>query len=335
MKGRSRGDARTARMPRRRPPVRDLGPDRERMRDDVLRGLAQDPKAFPSQYLYDERGARLFERICETEEYYLTRTEIGILERNLDEISERIGPRALVVEPGSGSGVKTRMLLEALDEPAAWVPIDLSRDQLVVVGMEMERDFPELEVLPVCADFTGEPDIPTCRAEVEARVTWFPGSTIGNFTPEQAVGVLHQLARSGGEEGDVLIGVDLRKRREILEPAYDDAQGYSSEFARNILVRLNRELEADFDLEQYGYEAPWNEEAGRIEMALVSHRRQDVRIDRSRVELARDERVRTEYSYKYGLDEFEILARRAGLERVETWTDPDRLFSLQLLRPVG
>jgi dimethylhistidine N-methyltransferase len=308
--------------------VHDFEPDVTTMREDVLRALRCEPKRLPSQYLYDERGARLFERICETAEYYLTRAELSILETNLDAISARVGPEALVVEPGSGSGLKTRLLLNGLERPAGYVPIDVSRKQLARVTKEMEKEFPGLEVLPVCADFTGDYEVPAPTAEFRSRVAYFPGSTIGNFAPGEAVAVLRRLSTLGR---GVLIGIDLDKDRRVLEPAYDDAEGHSREFALNILVRLNREIGADFAVEQFGYEAPYNEDAGRIEMALVSERKQRVHIDGHRVEFQPDERVLTEYSYKYDLDGFAELAGRAGLEVVETWTDPAELFSVLYL----
>jgi dimethylhistidine N-methyltransferase len=308
--------------------VHDFEPDVATMREDVLRGLRCEPKKLPSQYLYDERGARLFQRICETSEYYLTRTEVSIFETNIDAVSARIGPGALIIEPGSGNGLKTRLLLNGLKDPAGYVPIDLSKKQLGRFAKEIEDEFPDLEVLPVCADFTGDYEVPAATAEVRSRVTYFPGSTIGNFAPREAVAVLRHLATLGRS---MLIGIDLDKDRSILEPAYDDAEGHSREFALNLLVRLNRELGADFAVEQFGYEAPYNEDAGRIEMSLVSERKQTVHIDRHRVEFQRDERMLTEYSYKFDLDGFAELAGKAGLLVAETWTDPDDLFGVLYL----
>lgn len=308
--------------------IRDFEPDGATMRKDVLRGLRCEPKKLPSQYLYDERGAHLFERICETGEYYLARTEVSILEANIDAISARIGPEALVIEPGSGSGLKTRLLLDGLEDPAGYVPIDVSRGQLARFTKEIETEFPALEILPVCADFTGHYEVPAAEADVRSRVTYFPGSSIGNFAPRDAVTVLRHLAELGHS---VLIGIDLDKDRSILERAYDDDAGYSREFALNILVRLNRELGADFVVDQFDYEAPYNEDAGRIEMALVSQCEQEVHIDPRRVDLQRGERVVTEYSYKFALDGFAELAGKAGLGVIETWTDPEELFGVLYL----
>ena len=309
----------------------DYQPAIETMRDDVLRGLARDPKMLPSQYLYDERGARLFEQICETEEYYLTRTEIAILRQNMDAIVDRVGPGALVIEPGSGSGVKTQLLLENLEDPAGYVPIDVAKKQLAEFAAQIDERFPDLDVMPVCADFTNGYDLPSCGNKVQKRVAYFPGSTIGNFTPPVAVEVLRYMGEVCSDDGGVLIGVDRKKDRAILEPAYDDAAGVSRDFALNYLVRLNRELDADFEVEQFGYEAPYNEAHGRIEMALVSRCRQVAHIDGAGVSFDTDERVRTEYSYKYSPDEFAALAGDVGLEVTDMWTDPDRLFSMQYL----
>ena len=313
--------------------VHDCEPAIETMRDDVLRGLAQDPKTLPSQYLYDERGARLFERTCETEEYYLTRTEIAILRQNMDAIVDRIGPGALVIEPGSGSGVKTRLLLENLADPAGYVPIDVAKQQLAEFAAQMDRDFADLNVMPVCANFTNGYKLPPCGAAVRKRVVYFPGSTIGNFAPTVAVEMLRHMAELCNDDGCVLVGVDLKKDRAMLEPAYDDAAGVSRDFALNYIVRLNRELDADFKLEQFGYEAPYNEARGRIEMVLVSRCRQVAHIDGIGVFFGTEERVRTEYSYKYAPGEFAALVENAGLEVADVWTDLDHLFSVQYLSP--
>lgn len=311
--------------------VSDYGPLADTMRSEVLRGLSQDPKVLPSHYLYDERGARLFERICETDEYYLTRTELEVLEQNLEAITSRIGPRALVIEPGSGSGVKTHKLLEGLEEPAGYIPIDVARRQLEQFATETARAFPDLEVMPVCADFTADYKLPNCPIPVRSRVSYLPGSTIGNFEPGAAVKVLDCLAELCDGNGGLLVGVDLKKDRKTLEAAYDDAEGVSREFALNYLVRLNRELGADFQIDQFDYEAPYNEELGRIEMALISLCDQSVRVDGTRVSLKQQERLRTEFSYKHTLLEFAALAEKARLCVEQIWTDPNNLFSVQYL----
>lgn len=314
--------------------VQDCGPALDVMREDILRGLAARPKYFPSQYLYDERGAQLFEDICATQEYYPTRTEVAILETHMEAIVSRVGPDALVIEPGSGSGVKTCLLLSNLESPAGYAPIDVAREQLVEFAAKIEGRFPDLAVLPVCADFSNGYEIPRCANRVGRRVVFFPGSTIGNFTPSDAVDILRHMKRLCGPGGGILIGVDLKKGRDVLEPAYDDQAGASAEFATNILVRLNRELDADFDLSLFSYEAPYNEALGRIEMALVSLTTQVVHIGGVDVHFSAGERARTEYSYKYTEGEFAALARRAGLQVCDAWTDSRRWFSVQYLEPV-
>lgn len=278
--------------------------------------------------------AQLFERIRETKEYYLIRTELGILRRHMNAIAPCVGPGALVIEPGSGSGIKTRMLLDGLKEPAGYVPIDVSKPQLTRFAAQIAREYPDLDVRPMCADFTSELELPACDADERTRTCYFPGSTIGNFIPSRAVDVLRRMAGLCADGGGVVIGVDLKKCRRMLESAYDDSEGISREFALNYLVRLNRELGADFRVDQFDYEAPYNDTLGRIEMALVSLRDQEVRFNGTRVRFRANERVRTEYSYKYTLAEFEALAGEAGLSVKDAWTDPDELFSIQYLEPL-
>ena len=316
----------------REPRLHDLEPGVATMRNDVLAGLRCSPKHLPSQYLYDDRGARLFELICEQPEYYITRTEIAILESNMDSIADRVGPHALLIEPGSGEGTKSALLLNGLSKPAGFVPIDISRAQLVTVARTIADRFPDIEVTPVCADFTDDPEIPSLSQPVRRRVAFLPGSTIGNLVPEGAVDVLRHLRTLCGERGFVLIGVDLKKPRRIVEPAYDDAAGVSRDFALNYLRRLNAELGASFNLAQFEYEAPYDPKRGRVEMALVSRRDQTARIGRARIHFRAGERIRTEYSYKYGVGGFLGLAERAGLNAEKVWTDPARLFAVMLLK---
>ena len=313
------------------PQVLDLAPETAQMRNDVLQGLQQVPKRFPSQYLYDERGARLFEQICELDEYYLTRTEQAIMTAHADDIRRCIGPGTILIEPGSGSGDKAIALLSRLHEPAAYVPIDVSCAQLTAVAAQVDRVFPNITVLPVCADFTENHELPLNVVTGRRRIVFFPGSTIGNFEPQAARDLLRKLAELAGPDGGVLIGVDLKKDRAVMERAYDDARGVSAEFARNILVRTNRELDADFRLERFGYEAPYNELHGRIEMALVSRCRQVVRINGVKVTLEAGERVGTEYAYKFNPEDFALLTKHAGLAVVNVWTDPERLFGVVYL----
>lgn len=314
------------------PRLHDQEPAVATMRDDVIEGLRSRPKFLPSQYLYDERGARLFERICEQPEYYITRTELAILESSLGAIADRIGPGALLIEPGSGEGIKSALLLGGLHEPAGFAPIDISRTQLVSVAKSISEQFPGLEVVPVCADFTDDPEVPAVTRTVRTRLAFFPGSTVGNLVPERALDVLRHLRTLARERGFVLVGVDLKKRPEVIELAYDDPAGVSREFALNYLRRLNTELGADFDLDEFGYEAPYDPELGRVEMALVSRKAQSVHIGAAKIHFDEGERVRTEFSYKYDLPGFQVLAERAGLTLEEAWTDADDLFAVVLLK---
>jgi dimethylhistidine N-methyltransferase len=315
------------------PPASPDACEYERRRADVLAALRsrRRPRRLPSRYLYDARGALLFERICELDEYYLTRTERGILRDALPEIADRLGPRVLVFEPGSGAGEKTRLLLSALDAPAGYVPIDVSREQLFAQASALARDFPGLEVCPLWADFLGDFRLPAIAGPVRRRVAFFPGSTLGNLTPREAIRLLDRLRTRSGRGGAILIGLDMQKDPRILEPAYDDAAGVSAAFALNYLVRLNRELHADFDLDRFGYEARYEAIPGRIVMALVSRVAQRVTIAGEQFDFAAGERLITEYSYKYTREGFAALARHAGLAIERIWTDPRGYFTVQLL----
>jgi L-histidine Nalpha-methyltransferase len=309
----------------------DLAPERERFLADVLAGLSAGRKTLPCKYFYDERGSALFERICELDEYYPTRTELGILRRHVGAMAAALGPRCLIVEYGSGSSTKTRLLLERLDDPAAYVPVDISREHLLRSAAALAARYPRLRVIPVCADFTRPFGLPGVRGALR-RVAYFPGSTIGNFAPADARSFLAHVARQCGSGGALLIGVDLRKSRAILEPAYDDARGVTAEFNRNLLRRINSELGADFDPSAFDHRAFWNTDEGRVEMHLVSRREQQVRLAGRPFRFARGETIHTENSYKYDLAGFAALASAAGFEVERVWTDDAPLFSVQLLR---
>jgi dimethylhistidine N-methyltransferase len=311
--------------------LRDHEPERERFLADALAGLGRPQKTLPCKYFYDERGSALFDRICELPEYYPTRTELGILRRHAAAMAAAVGPRCLLVEYGSGSSTKTRLLLERLDQPAAYVPVDISREHLLRSAAALARRHPRVRVIPVCADFTQPFELPRVP-RAERRVAYFPGSTIGNFAPPDARKFLTHVADQCGPGGALLIGVDLRKARTILEPAYDDAAGVTAEFNRNLLVRINRELGADFDPAAFDHLAFWNAAEGRVEMHLVSRREQAVRLGGRRIAFAAGESVHTENSYKYDLRDFAALARSAGFEVERVWTDEALLFSVQLLR---
>ena len=309
----------------------DLSPERERFLADVLEGLGRGPKALPCKYFYDARGSALFDRICTLPEYYPTRTELGILRRHAAAMAAAIGPRALLVEYGSGSSTKTRLLLDRLAEPAAYVPVDISRDHLLASAEALAAHYPNLRVIPVCADFTAPfalPEVPGA-----ARVVgYFPGSTIGNFGPAEARKFLADVAEQCGPGGALLIGVDLQKPRAVLEAAYDDARGVTAEFNRNLLRRANRELGADVDLAAFDHRAFWNAAQGRVEMHLVSRRDQVVHVAERAIPFAKGETIHTENSHKYELGGFAALAAAAGFDVERVWTDDAGLFSVQLLR---
>jgi L-histidine Nalpha-methyltransferase len=311
--------------------LRDLHPQRESLRDALLAGLRSPQKTLPPIYFYDERGSQLFEDITELPEYYPTRTEISIMREHGAEMADLAGPRALVVELGSGSSLKTRLLLERLRQPAGYVPIDISRDHLLDAARRLAAEYPHIEVLPVCADFREPLDLPRPRVEPARTVVYFPGSTIGNFHQDEAHALLVAMRRLVRPHGAVLIGVDLKKDRPILERAYNDARGVTAEFNRNMLVRLNRELDATFDVATFRHRAIWNETAGRIEMHLVSTRAQSVSVAGERIDFRAGEHILTECSYKYAPSEFAALAARAGFAIERLWTDRDAFFSVQYL----
>ena len=299
---------------------------------DLLAGLHARPRTIPSKYFYDERGSALFEQICELPEYYLTRTELAILRASADEIAELLGPRCLLIEYGSGSSTKVRLLLDRLEAPAGYVPIDVSGEHLRALAASIAGDYPALRVMPLVADFTGPLELPPHPAAARCVVS-FPGSTIGNLTPDKACELLAGIATLVGSDGAALIGVDLANPRSILEPAYDDAAGITAEFNRNVLWHANRALGSDFDPSCYAHRAIVDEAEGRVEMHLESLRPQVVTVAGERFAIDEGERIRTEYSHKYSVERFSELARSAGLTVVRTWTDEARLVAVHYLEP--
>ncbi len=308
----------------------DQHPQSSDFRADVIQGLsAPDPYIQP-KYFYDEAGSRLFEAICTTEEYYPTRTEVSIIRDNIDDIVNVLGKDCLLIEPGSGDSYKVRLLLDAL-RPIAYLPIDISRRYLQDEAQKLAAEFTWLNVHAVCADFTGKLELPY-HVEASNKVAFFPGSTIGNFLPEQAVTVLEEIRSMVGEDGGLLIGVDLQKDSEILNAAYNDKNGYTAQFNKNLLLRINRELKANFNPDQFQHHAFFNEEKHRIEMHLVSLQAQQVTIDEHVFQFKKDQSILTEYSHKYTIEHFEQLAKNAGFQRVKTWVDENALFSVHYLR---
>lgn len=305
--------------------------DREDFHRAVLAGLSARPRAIPAKFLYDARGSALFDEICELPEYYLTRTETAILKRHAAEIGRRAGAGCALIEFGSGSSVKSRLLIEALPELALYAPIDISREHLDVTAARLQRDYPKLRVLPVCADFMGP--VPPIESSGR-RLGFFPGSTIGNLTPAEATAFMRHARQLLGDDGALVLGVDLRKDPQRLHDAYNDSSGVTAAFTLNLLRRMNRELHATFDLAGFAHEAFYDEGKGRIEIYVRSLRQQSVSIAGQRFDFARGERIHTEYSYKYDAAALVALAESGGFRVTESWTDPDCLFAVIYLESV-
>lgn len=303
------------------------------LRTEALRGLTAEPKTLPPKLFYDAEGAALFERICELPEYYLTRTELGILRAHVDEIAALAGPRAALVEYGSGAGTKVRLLLDALESPAAYVPIDIAQAQLAQVSREIARDYPQVRVAPLYADYTRPVKLPRLPHDAR-RVAFFPGSTIGNFHPTEAAAFLRRVRRAVGARGALILGVDRRKSARTLLAAYDDAAGVTAAFNRNVLARLDRELGADFDLGRFRHRAVWNDRASRIEMHLVSDGAQVVHLAGVPIRFADGESIWTESSYKYDRGRLEQLVAAGGFAIERLWTDARRRFWVGFLTAV-
>jgi dimethylhistidine N-methyltransferase len=309
-----------------------MAPPQDQFRAEVLRGLSRPRKRLPCKFLYDERGSRLFERICDLEEYYPTRTEQAIMRRYAHAMAAAAGSNCLLIEYGSGSSLKTRILLDHLPSPAGYVPIDISRAHLLHSARALAVSYPHVPVLPLCGDYTLPLALPAGCDRAARRVAYFPGSTIGNFEPPQAVRFLSRVRDLCGKGGGLLIGVDLTKPPHILHAAYNDAAGVTAEFNLNLLCRINRELGADFDLGAFAHYAIYNPRPGRIEMHLVSLAQQTVRIGRDDAfRFARGEGIHTESSYKHTLEGFARLAQRAGYHVQQVWTDDRAWFSVQYL----
>ncbi len=315
--------------------LHDLEPSIAEFRTAVFEGLSKPRKTLPCKYFYDAEGSRLFERICEQPEYYPTRTEFQILETYAGEIARLIGPHASLVEFGSGAGIKIRLLLEALEQPRAYLPVDISREHMLAAAADLARQFPDLCIAPVCADYTQPFALPTLHdLEPDTQVGFFPGSTIGNFTPMEArvfLGRTHTLLGNGAM---MLVGVDLRKDGAVLTAAYNDAAGITAAFNRNLLRRINDVLQGTFDLTGFAHKALWNPELGRMEMHLVSQRVQSVYIEGRRFDFEDGETIHTENSYKYTIPQFQQLARESGYSPVAVWTDTRQLFSVHALRAI-
>jgi dimethylhistidine N-methyltransferase len=312
-------------------PLLDLAPAVDRFRADVLSGLSAPAKELPCKYFYDAAGSALFDRICELPEYYPTRTELAILRRDVREMAAAVGPASLLIEYGSGSGIKSQLLLDHLDAPVGYVPVDIAREHLWQSAAALAHRYPGVAVLPVCADFTRPLSLPVPPRRPRRRVVYFPGSTIGNFTPDEAAGLLRQTARLCGPGGGMLLGVDLKKDPQVLHAAYNDAQGVTAAFNLNLLARINRELGSDFRAERFWHHAFYNPRAGRIEMHLVSRVAHRVHIGGAAFTFGEGESIRTEYSYKYSPTDLHCLAASGGFAVRRTWVDEAAHFCVLYL----
>jgi len=310
------------------PPPSAIPPATSDLLSDVIAGLSSDPRTLPCKYFYDEQGAALFQKICELPEYYITRTEIDILSRYHAEIASQIGPNVELIGLGTGAGTKTTILIEALDKPAVYIPVDISEKQLRKSTAVFQKIFPNLEILPVCADYLQPVVLPSPRREAARNVVYFPGSTVGNFEPNEALEFLRRIANVSGRGGGLLIGVDLQKDQNVIEAAYNDSAGVTAEFNLNLLAHINRKTGANFDLNQWQHRAIYNSEAGRIEMYLISQADQTVRIQDREFHFRAGERILTEHSYKHTPEGFISLAGKAGFDFVKLWTDDARLFGV-------
>lgn len=299
---------------------------------DVIKGLTSDHKYLPSKYFYDEKGSDLFEQICDLDEYYPTDCEVSIMQNDIDEITNHIGDRVQLIELGSGSSMKTRLLLEHCRDLAMYVPVDISGEFLMDIAKKLEADYPALDIRPVAADYTSPFTIPESDV-IKKRVVYFPGSTIGNFTRRRASIFLKTVGENLSPGDGLLIGVDLKKEVGVLEAAYNDSKGITAEFNKNVLARINRELGANFNFDQFQHRAFYNANKGRIEMHLESLSAQKVLVNGTRISFEKGETIHTENSHKYTVDEFEKLAGD-NFKRLKTWTDKREYFSVHYFERV-
>ena len=315
------------------PPILDLEPDQGDLRGEVLAGLSKPAhgRTLPCKFFYDEAGSRLFDAITELPEYYQTRAEEAILRACAGDLADRLGGDVTLVEYGSGSSTKTRVLLDTLDV-ARYVPIDISRWYVLTSARRLAEEYPGLDIRPVCADYGQTIRLPHADAR---RVGFFPGSTIGNFTPEDAKAFLRRVGGTLGEGGRFVVGIDLKKDPAVLHAAYNDAAGVTAEFNLNLLARLNRELGGDFDPGAWHHYAPYDPRHGRVRMFLVSARDQAAHVAGRRFAFERGEAIHTENSYKHTVSSFARLAAEAGFAREADWTDEGGRFAVVLLRAGG
>ena len=312
----------------------DLQPRPHDLRADALAGLSGSPRSLPSKYFYDAAGSRLFEQITRQPEYYLTPVETALLQERADAIAAAVGPRLHLVEYGSGSGRKTELLLEGLEDVVAYTPVEISREALLASVARLAGRFPQVEMLPVCADFTGPVPLPVPSRPARSRLLFFPGSTLGNLEREDAVGLLRSMRATLGADGAALVGIDLDKDPALIEAAYNDAAGVTAAFTLNLLHRLNRELDAGFDVDAFAHRAHYDARRRRIETDLVSLRDQHATIGGQRFDFGEGEAIRVEYSHKYTDGDFAAMCAEAGLRVAQAWNDGNDWFGLRLLRPL-
>lgn len=305
----------------------DQAPTSNNMLKEVLVGLSKSQKSIDPKFLYDKKGSEIFERICELPEYYPTRAETEIYKNHARDICKLIGPEALIIEPGSGSAEKVRFLLKKLNRPVGYVPVEISREILLRTVEELGDEFPDLRTIPVCADFKENLDLPlSVDSQKGRKIVFFPGSTIGNLDPQEALQFLKKVSKVVGQNGGLLIGVDLKKDKDTIELAYDDPQGVTAAFNLNLLDRLNNEINATFEIDNFNHEAFYNEELGRVEMHLKSKVSQLVRVNETIFRFKEGETIHTENSYKYSTDEFCELCAKARLKIKQCWKDSNKMF---------
>jgi dimethylhistidine N-methyltransferase len=317
--------------PPQKPTLSDFTPALNTFRSDILEGLQRPLKEIASKYFYDDTGSQFFDQITELDEYYPTRTELAIMQSNIQQIAARLGPHCMLIEYGSGSSLKTRQLLDHAESLAAYIPIDISKQHLLNAAQELASCYPQIEILPVCADYTSTFTLPSPQGFVARRVAYYPGSTIGNFDPHAAIRFLASIAQKCGSGGGLLIGVDLKKDFNILHRAYNDSKGITAQFNLHLLTRINQALSADFQLDQFSHYAFYNPVPGRIEMHLGSLKNQQVHVGEKTIAFKQGESIWTESSYKFTLDDFAQLASEAGFHIEEVWLDPQHFFSIQYL----
>ena len=297
--------------------------------DALIAGLTQPQKTISPKYFYDETGSGLFDNITALPEYYLTDTELAIMNTHVDEMTDLIGEQASLIEFGAGSGMKTRLLLEHMHAPAAYVPVDISEEHLLESQQLIQADYPHIEVLPVAADFLHPFELPNPGTMPLRNVVYFPGSTIGNFEYDDALELLRVMYTEAGAGGALLIGVDLQKDAGVIEAAYNDSAGVTAAFNINMLRHLNREFGSDFDLDAFEHRATYDLDEGRVVVELVSSKIQAVRLGDADIAFAEGESIVTEYSHKYTLDGFANMISWAGFRVERVWTDPKQWFSVQ------